>query len=59
MVWNVHNMILFIKVKVTIIERIRDESWFQLSNLNYGCYAFTKYVGNEFNCYLIIDIDEG
>ena len=39
---NDHNMILFINVKVVIIERIRDESWFQLSILNYGCYTFIK-----------------
>ena len=44
MVWNEPNMISFIKVKIVIIERICDESWFQLSNLNYGCYAFTKYI---------------
>ena len=44
MVWNDHNMILFIKVKVVIIEGIRDESWFQLGILNYGCYAFIKYI---------------
>ena len=36
-------MILFIKVKIVIIEMIRDESWIQLSILNYGYYIFIKY----------------
>ena len=44
MVWNVHNVILSIKVKVIIMERIHDESWYFLSNVNYGCNASTKYV---------------
>ena len=26
-VWNVHNVILFIKIKVIIVERILDENW--------------------------------
>ena len=42
LVWNVHNVILFIKIKVIIVERIHDESWIRLSILNYGSYAFIK-----------------
>ena len=44
MVWNLHNAILSIKVKVIIMEGIQDESWYFLSNVNYGCNASTKYV---------------
>ena len=43
-VWNVHNVILFAKVKVIIIEMIRDESWFQWNILKYGYYIFKKYL---------------
>ena len=42
--WNVHNVILFIKIKVIIIEGIHDEGWTQLSILNYGSYAFIKFI---------------
>ena len=42
--WNVHNVILFIKIKVIIVERIHDESWIRLSILNYGSYAFIKFI---------------
>ena len=44
MVWNDYNMILFIKVKVVIFEKIHDEGWFQLSILNYECYIFIKFL---------------
>ena len=47
MVWNVHNINLFIKVKVVLIKRIHYESWFQMSILNYGCYAFIKFMMNS------------
>ena len=43
-VWNVHNVILFIKIKVIIIERIHDESWIRLSILNCGIYALIKFI---------------
>ena len=39
MVWNDYNMILFIKGKVVIFEKILDEGWFQLSILNYRSYV--------------------
>ena len=48
MVWNVHNVILSIKVKVIIMEGIQDESWCFLINVNYGY--------NEPNCSLIIGL---
>ena len=48
MVWNLHNAILSIKVKVIIMEGIQDESWCFLSNVNYGY--------NEPNCSLIIGL---
>ena len=44
MVWNVHNVILFIKVKIIIVERIYDEGWIRLSTLNYGSYAYIKFI---------------
>ena len=56
MVWNDHDMILFIKVKVVIIEGIRDESWFQLSIELWMLYFYKLY--NECNYYLMNDIDE-
>ena len=43
-VWNVHNVILFIKIKVITVERIHDESWIRLSILNYESYAFIKFI---------------
>ena len=33
-VWNDYNVILIIKVKIIIFEKIHDEGWFQLSTLN-------------------------
>ena len=56
MVWNDHDMILFIKVKVVIIEGIHDKSWFQLSIELWMLYFYKLY--NECNYYLMIDIDE-
>ena len=41
---NVHNVILFMKIKVITIEKIQDESWIPLSILNYGSYAFIKFI---------------
>ena len=55
MVWNDHDMILFIKVKVVIIKGIRDGSWFQLSIELWMLYFYKVY--NEFNYYLKIDIE--
>ena len=46
-VWNVHNVILFIEIKVITVERIHDESWIRLSILNYGSYAFIKFMMNS------------
>ena len=43
-VWNVHNVILFINIKVIIVERIHDESWIRLSILNYGSCALIKFI---------------
>ena len=48
-------MILFIKVKIVIIERICDESWFQLSILNYGCYIFIKCIKSS----IIFEFEDG
>ena len=44
MVWNVHNVILFIKIQVIIVKRIHDESWIRLSILNYENCAFIKFI---------------
>ena len=41
------NVILLIKVKVIFIEGIHDESWYFLSNLNYGFNASVKHVMSQ------------